>query len=128
MLLGKKFQLKRYDTHAVFYALETNDLSLPKVTYCIRIDSDLHVKLFYAGAPIALPKWISQTNNARLTSRSMIENLSLYIQEEVEEHGSILEELSQLKHTKKPVYSANLIRYALMLWFSSLQPYKQLLT
>ena len=59
VLLGKKFQQKRYDTHAVFYTLETNDLSLPKVMYCIRIDSDLHVKLFYASAPIALPKWIS---------------------------------------------------------------------
>ena len=97
VLLGKKFQLKRYDTHAVFYALETNDLSLPKLTYCTSIDSDLHVKLFYAGAPIALPKWISQTKNARLTSRSMIENLPLYIQGEAEEHGPILEELSQLK-------------------------------
>ena len=128
MLLGKKFHLKRYDTHAVFYALETNDLSLPKITYCIRIDSDLHVKLFYAGAPIALPNWISQTKNARLTSRSMIENLPLYIQGEVEEYGSILEELSQLKNTKKPVYSANLIRYDLMLRYSSLPAYKQLLT
>ena len=58
----------------------------------------------------------------------MIENLPLYIQGEAEEHGSILEELSQLKHTKKPVYSANLIRYALMLRYSSLPAYKQLLT
>ena len=45
----------------------------------------------------------------------MIENLPLYIEGETEEHWSILEELSQLKLTKKPVYSANLIRYALML-------------
>ena len=128
MLLGKKFQLKRYDTHAVFYALETNDLSLPKVMYCIRIDSDFHVNLFYAGAPIALPKWISQTKNARLTSRSMIENLPVYIQGEAEEHESIWEELSQLKLTKKHVYSANLTRYALMLRYSSLPAYKQPLT
>ena len=58
----------------------------------------------------------------------MIENLLLYIQGEAEEHGPILEELSQLKLTKKPVYSANSTRYALMLWYSSLLAHKQLLT
>ena len=39
-----------------------------------------------------------------------------------------MEELSQLELIKKPVYSANLIRYALKLRYSALPAYKQLLT
>ena len=47
--LGYTFQ--KYDDHVVFYCLETYVLNVPEVTDCVRIDRDLHVKLFYKGLP-----------------------------------------------------------------------------
>ena len=48
--------------------------------------------------------------------------------EKLKNMGQFWEELGKLKLTKKPVYSANLISYALVLLYSSLSAYKQLLT
>ena len=48
--LGYTFQ--RYDDHVVFYRLQTNDLNVPEVTDCVRVDRDLHVKLFYKSSPL----------------------------------------------------------------------------
>jgi hypothetical protein len=126
--LGEIYHLKRYEDHAVFYALQVDDLSVPKITVCIRVDSDLHVKLFYAGSPVPLPKWFCHGRTAKLTSKSMFENFPKYIEDACVTHVSILEELRQLKFTNcRPVHSANLIRYALMLRYSSLPAYKLLL-
>lgn len=126
-VLEDDFLLKRYEDRAVFYALETDEFSVPKITVCIRIDSELHVKLFYAGSPVPLPRWFCHGTHAKLTSKSMLENFPKYVRNENEKHGSILEELKHLKFTKSaPTYSANLIRYALMLRYSSLPAYKLL--
>ena len=57
----------------------------------------------------------------------MLENFPSYIRTECEQFSFIFEELQQIKFQKKPIYSANVIRYALMLRYSSLQVYKLLL-
>ena len=49
ILLG--YTIQKYDDHVVFYCLETNVLNVPEVTDCVRVDRDLHVKLFYKGSP-----------------------------------------------------------------------------
>ena len=69
---------KRSD-HLVFYKLEENDLSIPQVTECIRIDDKLHVKLFFKGSPIPLPQWFRKGHNCCLTRKSMPENFPNYI-------------------------------------------------
>ena len=38
------YTFKRNDDHVLFYKLEINDTSIPEVTNCIRIDSELHVQ------------------------------------------------------------------------------------
>ena len=40
------YTLTRFDQHLVFYKLELNELSAPEVNECIRIDDEIHVKLF----------------------------------------------------------------------------------
>ena len=40
-----------------FFKLLKNELSIPEVSECIRIDKDLHMKLFYKGSPLPLPQW-----------------------------------------------------------------------
>ena len=36
----------------VFYKMEENDPSVPKITDCIRIDDELHVRLFHISCTI----------------------------------------------------------------------------
>ena len=54
----------------------------------------------------------------------MLPNFCTHIERQSEKWGDVLDELQQLRYKKSPVYSANLIRYALMLRYSSLQAYK----
>ena len=42
---GHQFSFTRYEDHAIFYKMEKDDLSIPAVTTCIRVDADLHVRL-----------------------------------------------------------------------------------
>ena len=127
-VLQNDFQCSKFEDHVVFYKTEWNQLSVPEVTYCIRVDSDLHVKLFYKGSPLPLPAWFRKGGRgAKLTSKSMLQNFISYIKREVEKHEGIFEELQQLRYKKCPVYSASLIRYALSLRYTSLPAYKLLL-
>ena len=107
--------------------MECNTYSIPVVTYCIKVDKELRVKLFYKGSPLPLPAWFTKGRNAKLTSKSMLQNFIPYIKEEVEKHGSVLEEVHMVKYQTRPMYSANLLRYALSLRYSSLCTYKLLL-
>ena len=65
--------------------------------------------------------------NCTLTSKSMLVNLSTYIRNENENNSSIIEELLELKFQKCPIYSARIIRYALLVRYTSFQAYKLLL-
>ena len=109
----------QHEHHVVFFKLLKNELSIPEVSECIRIDKDLHVKLFYKGSPLPLPQWFRHGRDCKLTNKTMLENLPSYIRTECEQFSSIFDELQQIKFKKKPIYSAN----ALMLRYSSLQAY-----
>ena len=65
--------------------------------------------------------------NCTLTSKSMLVNLSTYIRNENENNSSTIEELRELKFQKCPIYSARIIRYALLVRYTSFQAYKLLL-
>lgn len=127
LALGSDFHFRKYEDNAVFFALQSDYLSVPRVTHCIRVDSDLHVKLFYEGSPVPLPRWFCYSRNAKLTAKSMLENFPSYMKSHYDKHGTVLEELGKLKFIRNHVYSANLLRYALMLRYSSLPSYKLLL-
>ena len=118
------YTFQKYDDHVVFYHLETNMLNVPEVTDCVRVDRDLHVKLFYKGSPLPLPQWFRHGRDCRLTRKSMMQNLPNYIRLEGEQTFSILEEL---KFKKKRIFSSNVIRYSLLLRYTSLQTYRLLM-
>ena len=73
-------------------------LNVPEVTDCVRVDQDVHVKLFYKGSP--LRQWFHHGRDCRLTRKSIIQNFPTYIKLEGEgrsqrdsrkkEHRSIL--------------------------------------
>ena len=56
----------------------------------------------------------------------MLQNFPNYVQSEGERSSSVFEELRQLQFQKKPIYSSNIIRYALLLRYTSLQSYRMI--
>ena len=107
--------------------MEDNAFTVSEVTYCIKIDEELHVKLFYKGSPLPLPAWFCRGRNAKFTCKSMLQNFIPSMKKNVQKFGSVLEEVHTLKYQTHPMYSANLIRYFLSLRYSSLSAYKLLL-
>lgn len=123
------FSLKKNEKYVWIFRIdfETN-FSLLKE--CIRIDNNLHVQLQYYGNPIPLPHWFVKGHNAKLTRYSMLENFPSYIQNIVAEPpNSILKELYKFQHFKpkgRPSFSVELIRFSLLLRYTSRQAYKLL--
>ena len=56
-----------------------------------------------------------------------MQNFPNYIKLEGEQTFSILEELKELKFKKKRIFSSNVIRYSLLLRYTSLQTYRLLM-
>ena len=125
--LPSNFSFSKYEDYAVFYKMEKSHQSVPNVTECIRINSDLRVQLFYKGSPIPLPTWFRQGRHTKFTRISMLENFSSHIQQESEKSSSLLDELKNLQFQKSPIYSSNLLRLSLLLRYSSLPAYKMLM-
>ena len=111
-----EYKCSSHEDHIVFYKTVYDELSIPQITECIRIDSDLHVKLYFKGSPLPLPEWLRKGSTCKLTSKDMLPNICTYTLEESAQRGDVLEELQQIRFKKRPVYSAKLIRYALAIF------------
>ena len=57
----------------------------------------------------------------------MLENVPVYVESYIENIFPIFDELQKHMFTKKPVYSAEMVRYALLLGCTSIQSYRMLL-
>ena len=110
--------MKKED-HVLFYKLEFNDATVPEVTACVRINQDLRVKLFFKGLSLPLTQWFTQGRDTRLSSKSMLQNFASYIKIKSESPCTVADELQQVKLMKRPSYSSNTVRYALMRHFSA---------
>ena len=107
------YQTNKYNDHIVYYRMQVSELGAPEVMECLRVDRDLHVKLFYKGSPLPLPEWFRHGTNCKLTHKSALNNFPNYIRTEGENSSSIFEELNKLRFKKRPVYSSSVIRYSL---------------
>ena len=58
----------KYEDHVIFHKIVLNELHVPEVTACIRVDDKLHVKLFLRDSPVPLPQWFRYGHNCKLTS------------------------------------------------------------
>ncbi len=91
----------------------------------------MHVQLQYNGNPLPLPLWFICGTDAKLRRYSQLENFPIDIKNAAEnENYSLLDELEKRRHFKpkgRPPYSSSLIRYSLILRYTSLQAYKLLL-
>ena len=64
--LAPGYTIAKCEDHILFYKIEHNELSIPQVTEYIRIDDKLHVKLYYKGSPVPLPKWFRHCHDCHL--------------------------------------------------------------
>ena len=93
-------------------------LNVSEVTDCVRVDRDLHVKLFYKVTGLPLPQWFHHGRDCHLTRKSIEKKKNIKL--EGEPTFNILEELKELKFKKKRTLSSSVIRYSILLRYNSL--------
>ena len=54
------FLFKENNDYVTFYKIKLSEKRAPEITECIKIDKELHVKLFFKGCPVPLPQWFRQ--------------------------------------------------------------------
>ena len=125
--LGENFKIDRQSDCVIVYCLDRDSNLIPRVTFCIKIEKSMCIKLFYLGVPIPLPHWFLNGRSAHLTSWSMMPNFISHMKERSDEAKSLMLELNSNQFKKRPLHSNQMIRYALELRYTSLQAYKILL-
>ena len=117
---------RKNDDHVLFYKLEENEISIPEMTGCIRIDSELLVQPFSKPVPVALPQWFRHGRDCRLSHKSILKTFLLIYSHKKNCIPLYLKNYTNID-LKKRIYSANIIRHALLLRYTSKQSYKMLL-
>ena len=112
--------------HIVFWEIT----AFPRVKGAIKIDKTLCVQLQFQGCDVPLPQWFVNGRNGKLTSFSMLHNFPAYLRGFTANRNTILEEMMNKQYYKpkgrKP-YSSQLLRFALLVRYTSGQAYKLLL-
>ena len=92
----------------------------------------MHVSLFYKSSYLPLLPWFRNIGCV-LKKKSVLENFPAYIKNYLEEKSlsnDLMTELNEIKYKKpvdRPKFSSNLLRYSLILRYTSAQAYKLLL-
>lgn len=126
------FRIKENDDSIVYFRINFDtDTKFPGIYEAIKTDQEPHIQLQYCCNPVPLPQFFVKGHNAKLTRYSMLEKFPNYIKNAAEEHPyCTLEELSKRQYYKskgRPPYSAEVIRYALLLRYTPAQAYRMLL-
>ena len=101
----------------------------PTISEAIKIENSLHVELQYCNNSVSLPDCFLQERNSKLTRFFMLENLPIYFKSFADDHSllSELQKRNHYKHTRQPPCLSKMIRFVLLLRYTSLQAYKLLL-
>ena len=122
---------KQEDSSVVYFRMFFSN-GIMKIKESISISLDLKVTLSFEGIPIPLPEWLRIAKNCKITRISQLQNLPSYIQNKTEElpPNEILDEIKSLTFLKpqgRPPFSPRVLRYSLLLRYSSRQAYSLLL-
>ena len=77
-----RYTFRKNDDHVLFYELEENEMSIPEVIDCIRIDSELHAQPFLKGVPIPLSQWFRHGRDCRFSRKNMLKTFLLFYSRE----------------------------------------------
>ena len=87
----------------------------------------LHVKLYFKGCAVPLPKWFCHGYDCHLSRKSMPENFPSHFQTLFCQNKTVFDELKEVRLKMSAVYAPDRIRFALMLQYASVQSHKLLL-
>ena len=122
------FQFYRTVNTIIYYKIIFDEKSrFPWILEAIKVDSELHVELQYKNNCVPLPKWFTQGRNAKLTSLSMLHKFHSYLCNLESKADDFLLELSNRQHylpNEQPPYSCEMMRFALLLRYTSGRAYK----
>ncbi len=109
------FIFEKGDRCIVYYEKNIDELGIPFVNASIRVDEDLHVKLFLKGNPVPHPQWFRKNNHTdcKLTSRGQLTNFVTHIHSSSKK--TLLDELQQINNMEpkgRPPFSADVMRFA----------------
>ena len=125
------YSCHKTEQHILYYLLQFDDeTAFPIVREAVKVDNNLHVQLQYCNNPVPLPQWFSQRRSAKLTNFLILENLPQYLRNFANEQKSLIAELQKRQYHRskgQPPYSSEMIRFALLLRYTSFQAYKILL-
>ena len=83
------YTFRKNDDHVLFYKLEENEMSIPEVIDCIRIDSELHDQSFFKGAPIPLSQWFRHGRECRFSRKNILKSFPAFLQSRKELYSSV---------------------------------------
>ena len=91
--LSIRILISTFYDQVVFFKLTNSHMFISEVTCCIQVDSELHVKLFYIKCSKPLSQWFRQSQNCRLSKKSMFGNFLVYLESHIETISLIFNEL-----------------------------------
>ena len=101
--------------HIVLCRQITNELHIPKVSKCIRIDHERYAKLLFAGLSVPLPHIFWWGYHCNFTQKRMLDNFLSYFNTQGENFSSIFDGLSQIQFRKDQLSAwAIVIEYVLL--------------
>lgn len=116
--------------HVVYYKLIFKENGFPIIRDSIKVDKEMHVQLEVLSNPAPLPQWFVNGRNALLTKFSMLENFPSYLSSIYCNKSNLISEINHLQFYKpkgRPSFSCEMIRFALLLRYTSFQAYSLLL-
>ena len=127
----KSYCCRKTDHYIIYYNLVFyKESGFPSIREAIKVDQNLHVQLQLSGKPVPLPSWFVTGRNSTLKRCSMLENFPSYLSGYDEDENKIIAEMSKMQHYSakgRPPYSSDMIRFAVMLRYTSGQAYKLML-
>ena len=113
----------------LYYRIVFQTNGFPIVEEAIKVDVNLKVQLQFKGIPVPLPTWFVHGRNAKLDRFSLLNNFPNYLQSfrEKQEDFNILHELNHRQFFQpkgSPPFSSSMVRFALLLRYTSAAAYK----
>ena len=87
----------------------------------------MHYKLTFQGLIIPFLEWFRSGHNCSLTWFSVLENFASYIKNKSVDYNVILKELYTIQNYKtqrRPKHSTVMIKFPLLVWYTSYQTYR----
>ena len=106
------------------------DAGIARIKECISINKAFRVTLSFEGSPVPLPEYIARATGSKLTHLYLLENLPNYCRNITSKFDiQVIKELLDICYISprgRPKYTANILKFALLLRYTSNSAYQLL--